>query len=115
MKFKDIREVPEDLRLPSLARTSKKCKRDIRLIHYNRHIFPEYKYKYFTGVIKVPFSYDRDNYIFFNVTTLNSIPKDVIIFNSYNRDLVEELYFNKLKYAYETLTIVKLDSEDPFP
>lgn len=113
MKFMDIKEVPEDLISPSLARTSKKCKRDIRLIHYNRHIFSEYKYKYFTGVIKVPFSYDRDNYVFFNVTTLNSTPKDVIIFNSYNKSLVEELYFNKLKYAYETLTLAKPDSEDP--
>ena len=113
MKFMDIREVPEDTRIPVLTRTSRKNKRDISLIHYNRHIFTEYKYKYFIGVVKVPFSYDRDNYVFFNVTTLNSVPKEVVIFNSYNKDLVEELYFNKLKYAYETLTLAKPDSEDP--
>lgn len=113
MNFMDIREVPKDLRVPYLGRTRKSAVRDIKLIHYNFHNFTEYKYKYFTGVLEVPFYNERTNYIFFNVTTLNSIPQEVLILNTFNSYLVDELYFNKLKYAYETLTIGKQDPDDP--
>lgn len=113
MNFMDIREVPKDLRVPYLGRTRKSAVRDIKLIHYNFHNFTEYKYKYFTGVLEVPFYNERTNYIFFNVTTLNNIPQEVLILNTFNSYLVDELYFNKLKYAYETLTIGKQDPEDP--
>lgn len=112
MKFSDLKEVPEDVRFPFLARRRESARRDIRLLHYNRHVFKKYKYKYFIGVLEVPFSHDRTNYIFFNVTTLNAKPKEIMIFNTYNIDLANELYFNKLKYAYETLTIAKPDSEN---
>jgi hypothetical protein len=112
MKFSDLKEVPEDVRFPFLARTRESGRRDIRLLHYNRHIFKKYKYKYFIGVLAIPFSYERTNYIFFNVTTLDAKPKEIMIFNTYNLDLATELYFNKLKYAYETLTIAKPDPEN---
>lgn len=113
MNFMDIKEVPKDLRVPYLGRTRKSAVRDIKLIHYNYHYFTEYKYKYFTGVLEVPFYNERTNFIFFAVTTLNSIPQEVMILNTFNSYLVEELYFNKLKYAYETLTIGKPDPENP--
>lgn len=112
MKFSDLKEVPEDVRFPFLARRRESARRDIRLLHYNRHVFKKYKYKYFIGVLEVPFSHDRTNYIFFNVTTLDAKPKEIMIFNTYNIDLATELYFNKLKYAYETLTIAKPDPEN---
>ena len=112
MKFSDLKEVPEDVRFPFLARRRESARRDIRLLHYNRHVFKKYKYKYFIGVLAIPFSYERTNYIFFNVTTLDAKPKEIMIFNTYNLDLATELYFNKLKYAYETLTIAKPDPEN---
>lgn len=112
MKFSDLKEVPEDVRFPFLARRRESARRDIRLLHFNRHVFKKYKYKYFIGVLEVPFSHDRTNYIFFNVTTLDAKPKEIMIFNTHNIDLATELYFNKLKYAYETLTIAKPDPEN---
>ena len=112
MKFKDLKENTRPIERIVLNRKKVSDRRTITLLGYNRHIFTKFGYKYFTGIIKLTFINEMDSYVFFFVSSVNNNIKECVIFNSYNRTLCNELYFNKLKFVYETLTNAKLHPDD---
>ena len=112
MEFAALKEDTRPIRIQSLSRTKVNNRRKIYLLGYNKHYFTKFKYKCFTGIVKLPFTNELDSYVFFHVASVDANIKECIIFNSYNRTLLNELYFNKLKYIYETLTNARSNPEN---
>ena len=110
MKYSDIKE--NELQLKSsdfdLNRTASNNTKSIALIHFNRSIFTNYKFKIFTGVLQTMLKEDElYAYIFFKIKSKENRIISANIFRSYNIDRTNLLYLSTIKKIYETLTLAK--------
>lgn len=110
MNYSDIKE--NELQMKSsdfdLNRTASNNTKSIALIHFNRSIFTNYKFKIFTGVLQTMLK-DDDlyAYIFFKIKSKENRIISANIFRSYNLDRTNLLYLSTIKKIYETLTLAK--------